>query len=220
MLVLSHRGHPGRPENTLDAFAAAVDLGADGIETDVRLSADGLPILFHDRVLRDGHAVASLTHAQLSATVGFHVPLLDEVLARWNRIVWNVEVKVPEAADAVADILARQKHRERFLVTSFWHNVVYDVARRVDVACGVLVDHHPATPDDALKLLPRHALIRTIVWDFEVVDAALLDVLRDGGIRSFAYGLRGPDEHRRAVGLGLAGVITDEPQLLRPHGAG
>src|SRR5262249_3557646 len=50
MLILGHRGyHATVPENTLEAFAQALALGADGIETDIRLSADELPILFHDR---------------------------------------------------------------------------------------------------------------------------------------------------------------------------
>ena len=51
MLLLAHRGyHLSVPENTMAAFAAAVALGVDGIETDVRLSRDGLPVIIHDRV--------------------------------------------------------------------------------------------------------------------------------------------------------------------------
>src|SRR5258708_4377063 len=81
MLILSHRGyHETVPENTLEAFEQAVALGVDGIETDIRLSADGLPILFHDRTTSDGRSVAALSRAELSELVGYPVPTLGEAL--------------------------------------------------------------------------------------------------------------------------------------------
>ncbi|MEK7843741.1 MAG: glycerophosphodiester phosphodiesterase family protein, partial [Pseudomonadota bacterium] len=55
MLVIAHRGfHAAVPENTLAAFEAAVTLGVNGIETDVRISRDGLPVLIHNRVIASG----------------------------------------------------------------------------------------------------------------------------------------------------------------------
>jgi glycerophosphoryl diester phosphodiesterase len=67
MLVLSHRGvRTHAPENTLAAFEAAIALKVDGIETDIRLSKDGIPILFHDRLTLDGQEVVSMTQAELS----------------------------------------------------------------------------------------------------------------------------------------------------------
>ena len=52
MLVIAHRGEHGAvPENTMAAFEAAVAVGVNGIETDVRISLDGLPVLIHDRVI-------------------------------------------------------------------------------------------------------------------------------------------------------------------------
>ena len=53
MLVLAHRGHHvEHPENTLAAFEAAVNLGADGIETDVQVTRDNVAVLFHDTVIQ------------------------------------------------------------------------------------------------------------------------------------------------------------------------
>jgi glycerophosphoryl diester phosphodiesterase len=58
MLVLSHRGyHKNLPENTLDAFQAALSLGVDGIETDGRLSRVGELVFCHDRVSPDSRKV-------------------------------------------------------------------------------------------------------------------------------------------------------------------
>src|SRR5262245_23592153 len=98
MLVLSHRGyHVSARENTLEAFDQAVTLGVDGIETDVRLSADGIPVLFHDRLVPGPRPVASLTHAELSHCANFEVPTLAQTLERFPNVLWNVEIKVPEA---------------------------------------------------------------------------------------------------------------------------
>ena len=56
MLILAHRGyHAAVAENTFEAFEAAIMAGVNGIETDVRLSRDGVPVLVHDRVMATGH---------------------------------------------------------------------------------------------------------------------------------------------------------------------
>lgn len=72
-LIIAHRGGSAHaPENTLAAFRAAVDAGADGIEFDVQLAADGVPVVIHDTDLRRTASVdkrvADLTSVQLSKT--------------------------------------------------------------------------------------------------------------------------------------------------------
>ena len=107
MQIFAHRGyHADVPENTLDAFDRAVNLGVDGIETDVRLDADGQAILFHDRLAPDGRAVSDLSRSELSDLVGYDVPTLDAALGRHVGVLWNLEIKTPTAADAtVAAVL-------------------------------------------------------------------------------------------------------------------
>ena len=68
--IVSHRGLSGdEPENTLEAIAASVARGVEAIEVDIRLTADGVPILFHDPSV-GGAVVARSTHAELAS----HVP--------------------------------------------------------------------------------------------------------------------------------------------------
>src|SRR5579864_277216 len=102
MLVISHRGyHVRAPENTLESFEAAIALGVDGIETDIRLSADQVPILFHDHLAPDGRDVASLSHAELTHAVGYAIPTLEQALqlpvAGKRDFLWNLEIKTPAA---------------------------------------------------------------------------------------------------------------------------
>jgi glycerophosphoryl diester phosphodiesterase len=93
MLVIAHRGeHSVVPENTMAAFEAAVAVGVNGIETDVRISLDGLPVLIHDRVIGSGQAVADLARREIEQAVGHEVPTLSEALEQFPGILWNVDI--------------------------------------------------------------------------------------------------------------------------------
>lgn len=213
MIVLSHRGdHRNEPENTLQAFEKAVTSGVDGIETDVRLSSDGLPILFHDRVAPNGREVAYVSRAELSEVVGYPVPTLDEALERFDSVLWNIEIKTPLAVDASKSIIREFSSSRHLLVTSFWHDIVEYFGQSAEVECGILVAHHPLSELSIQNLLPRH--INTIVWDYEVLDHALLQSTKKYSLRNFVYGTRTRDEHQHCAELGLDGIITDHPEFI------
>ncbi|HXO22360.1 MAG TPA: glycerophosphodiester phosphodiesterase [Thermoanaerobaculia bacterium] len=220
MLVLAHRGdYADCPENTLEAFERAAARGADGIETDVRLSRDGLPVLFHDRRAPDGREVAALTAAELAAAAGYPVPSLDQALTLFPDLLWNLEVKTPAAAGAALGLVERFRSSHRFLVSSFWHPLVLPFTRVAGVECALLLASRPASFEAFAGLFPRDGSIWTAVWDFEMLDPALLDQARALGFRSFVYGAQTADEHRRVAelgdqrDLGLAGLITDRLDL-------
>lgn len=91
-LVIAHRGsgpHGPEPENTLAAFAAAARLGADGVELDVRRSADGRLVVHHDARLPGGELVAETRYDDLPESI----PTLEEALDACQGFVVNVEVK-------------------------------------------------------------------------------------------------------------------------------
>jgi glycerophosphoryl diester phosphodiesterase len=224
MLVLAHRGlHTGHPENTLAAFEAAAALGVDGVETDVRLSRDGEAVLFHDRLAprsaTDGREVAALTHAELSAAVGYPVPTLEQALDRFPGLLWNVEIKTPAALArtlAVVGAAARSTGGvgRRFLVTSFWHPLVDPFTGLPGVECGLLFASRPASFEALAVHFPHDGRIWSAVWHWEVVDPGLLDQTAALGIRNYVYGVATDEEHAQCRDLPLAGVITDRPELL------
>ncbi len=88
--VFAHRGcTDGFLENTLEAFAEAKRLGADGVELDVRLTSDGALAIHHDPLIDGLGPVAGLTVPELPG----HVPLLADALAVCEGMVVNVEIK-------------------------------------------------------------------------------------------------------------------------------
>ena len=103
-LVLGHRGASAvSPENTVVAFERARDLGADGVELDVRRSRDGVLVVHHDPAIAGGHAIAELTWAELRAARP-DLATLDEALDACRGLVVNAEVKcLPWEPDADRD---------------------------------------------------------------------------------------------------------------------
>ncbi len=215
MYILAHRGyHADAPENTLDAFAAAVALGVDGIETDVRLSADNKLVIVHDRVSPKMRAVAELTHRELEVDAGYRVPLLAEVLDAFPAVLWNIEIKTPSAWPAAARVLAEFQRKRRLMVTSFRHEVVMQCAEELEIACGLLLAHRPLDVAGIIAGCLDYPRINAIVWDYNVVDEGVLRVVSAAGWRNYVYGAATLAEHTRSADLGLAGLITDHPHLM------
>jgi glycerophosphoryl diester phosphodiesterase len=142
-LVLAHRGAWDRaPQNSLGAVRRAAELGCDGVEIDVRRTADGRLVVVHDG--RVGwRSVRGLTHDEVQARMqAGQAPLLAEVLdaAGAAGLLVDVELKedgyVQEAMALVAGHLAA----DRYVVTSFRTRVLAQVKeQRPETRTGLLI---------------------------------------------------------------------------------
>ncbi len=108
MRIIGHRGaRAERPENTLDGFAHALGAGVAGIETDIAMTADFVPVLHHDAALADGRLICRTRRAELPA----HVPDLAAALALAPAGTWLLEVKTypdrPAESHAPAAVVER-----------------------------------------------------------------------------------------------------------------
>lgn len=218
MLVIAHRGyHAAVPENTLAAFEAAVVAGVSGIETDVRISRDGMPILLHDRVLASGLAANELTRKEIEQAAGHEIPTLDEALGHFPGILWNIEIKSMENLSLVLKVLRRHQARRRLVVTSFRHDLAAICASSLEVDCGLLLAHRPRSLHSILADFNRdgNPRVNHIVWDYEIVDGALLAQAAAEGFRNFVYGMITRAEHDHCRKLGVDGAITDYPLLMQ-----
>ena len=125
--LLAHRGLAvSAPENTIESFASAIDAGASYLETDVHASSDGIAMLAHDPVL-DRVAgvpgdVESLTAGELKELDlggGHRMPTLKEALDAFPLARFNIDVKSPRAAPAIASAVLAAGATQRVLITSF-----------------------------------------------------------------------------------------------------
>lgn len=214
MLILSHRGyHNGVPENTHEAFDRAIAMGVDGIETDIRMSGDGLPILFHDHFAPDGRKVDSLSRTELSGLVGYTVPTLESAIEKWDGVLWNLEIKTPAALEATVSIVSQLSASRRFLITSRVHNIVEQLSQRLDADFGIVIPRRLSN-FGTLSVTRFGNRINTIVWRFEVLDPELLAETTAGGMRNLVYGTRTRDEHQQCTQLKIDGIITDHPEYV------
>jgi glycerophosphoryl diester phosphodiesterase len=185
--VLSHRGRSGgEPENTLEAFAATVARGVDGIELDVRPTADGVLVVFHDSTV-DEIPVESLSFAELAARVPRLCTFAEALATIPAGCLLDVEIKVPGIETDVLHELALRRSLGEVVVTSFCDQVVarvkaLDPGVRVGLVLGRrrlrgeiglrLSEHFPArrlrrcradlvVPNERLL---RFGFLRRMVW--------------------------------------------------------
>jgi glycerophosphoryl diester phosphodiesterase len=218
--IWAHRGVTTlEVENTLAAFAAAVRLGIDGVELDVRATADGAPAILHDARLGDGRAIADVTVEELPD----HVPLLDAALDALGDLVVNIEIKAPRTiADAVVSEVGNRGIADRVVVSSFDLATV-DRVRKLDdtIPTGYLVA--PAHRRFATRSLgtcrshghpafhPHH----------RAVDARLIDAAHDAGIALNTWTVDNPDRIAQLAAAGIDAIVTNVPDVaLRVLGRG
>jgi glycerophosphoryl diester phosphodiesterase len=213
--VFAHRGCThGFVENTLDAFTEARRLGADGVELDVRLTADGALAVHHDAAIPGVGVIAELDVADLPA----HVPLLADVLAVCDPMVVNVEIKnAPQdpgwdEGEAVADLTAAAIEEagwtERVLVSSFQVATLRAVqAADGRLAVGALWGF-AADPGAALEEAVA-AGFRAVHPFVSSVTPDLVERAHSAGLAVNAWTVNAPDDLQAMVALGVDTVITD-----------
>lgn len=224
-LIIGHRGASAdAPENTLAAFALAREQGADGIELDVHLSADGWPVVIHDnRVERTTNGtgrVAHLTVAELQALAagaGQSIPTLDEVFEMLGPgFLYNVEIKGFGWRDtgieaAVADRIEAYHLANQTVVSSF--NALSVRRARRHLSRTTLV-----------ALIRERQISKLGHWlaaadgdhpHYTMVDEAYMAWARERGYRVHVWTVDDPAEARRLAGLGVHAIITNKPELVR-----
>lgn len=146
-LIMAHRGDSANvPENTMQAFEDAYQLGVDCLETDTHMTADGEFVLFHDpnvnRTTNGKGPIAKYTLAKLKALdagyyfdayhdfpyrgKGLQILTIDEVLPRFPKVRFNLDIKSrhPDAPAKLAKKLIELKVENRVVVGSFWQNQI------------------------------------------------------------------------------------------------
>lgn len=214
--IVGHRGWPSRyPENTLGGFIAAAEV-ADMVELDVRRSADGKLALAHDPTL--GGRIVSETQwsdlCQLDLGSGHSPALLDEVMAALPDTPIQLEVKnwpldPGFEPDHRLALETAGRARPGDLVTSFNPETLTAVRRSFpDVATGLAVPGAMAF-DEAVRLC-LDAGHRALVPEQSLIDKEL-----DLEVEVYPWTVNGPDRARELVELGVTGIITDDPGLMR-----
>ena len=230
-LVVAHAAAAGEaPANTLAGVRASL-AGADAIEIDLRLCADGAPVLLHDETLDRTTDLsgpvreASLARlARADAGGGEPVPALDEALALVaGRIAVFCELKVAPARraegetllDAVLDAI-RHRGAERWTELHSFDHALVERARRLAPDVGAAYIVPPAAAElDALCGRAAEQGIGALSLEHTAADAQAVATARRHGLLLRAWTADEPADWRRLADAGVDGIVTNRPAGLR-----
>lgn len=234
-LVIAHRGAARlAPENTLTAFRLAADLGADAVELDARLTADGEVVILHDKLLdrttNGSGLVSRRTLQELQALdaganfgpafAGERIPTLDQVFEEvGGRVLINLELKNYDSAfdrlvPAVTACVRAHGLQRRVLLSCFspislWSAflVAPEIPRALLLYAG--------QPRWMRAVFPRITFCQAHHPQDSMTDGHLLEALRRGGRRVNVWTVNSRGRMRELLGFGCDGLITDVPDMAR-----
>ena len=240
-LRFAHRGSRVLwPENTAEAFQGAVDLGYTYLETDVRITRDGVVVVFHDETLErttngagpvDRWDFADLQ--QLDAAywfdeadgyprrgTGVRVRALAEVFELWPEAHFNIDLKGPDLEWVVADLIKRHSMEHKTLIGSF---VDHRIARFRRITRGGVATS--AGPGSVLAMVtasrfgrnvPTRAQAYQLPFDYRSVpiDRRLIAAIHAAGAQLHTWTVNEAVDMHRLLDLGVDGIVSDRPDVL------
>jgi glycerophosphoryl diester phosphodiesterase len=214
-LRLAHRGDWREvPENTIAAFLAAIAVpGCDGIEFDVRASADDIPVVIHDETLMRVQGVNVRVDELTADALERHgVPTLEAVLAAVpHRAFLDVELK-GDPGRAAIDVLTagRGPGLERAVVSSFDHGTLQRVGRLVPLWPRWL--NAEALTDETIGMATQLGC-RGISVDWRAIDAHSFALARAAELDVAAWTVRSRPTYQRLERLGVNAICAEGPAL-------
>jgi glycerophosphoryl diester phosphodiesterase len=220
-LVIAHRGASATrpPGNTVEAFRAARDQGADWVELDVRRTADFALAVHHDAELADGRRLVDVEAVDLPP----EVPLLAAALEACDGMGVNVEIKnapVDPDWDATRRIADETVHQLRghdpssLLVTCFELGTIDRVRALAPALRTGYLAFDLEDPARAVRAAAEHGHATLNPWD-PYVTPELVRMANEAGLELHVWTVNDPTRMRELMDLGVAGIITDTPDVLR-----
>ena len=244
-IPFAHRGGAEElPENTIPAFAAAIDLGYRHLETDVHLSRDGVVMAFHDDVLdrvTDGRgAIGSLGAAEIEAADagyrfskdggstypwrgrGLRVPRLAELLEHWPEARINLDAKSDAVVAPLIALLRQMNAFDRVCVGSFSDARIARVRRLAEARVCTSMGPRAVTAARFASYTGRIPRLGADCLQIPVsnrgvrlVDHAMVRAAHRSGIAVHVWTIDDERQMELLLDLGVDGIMTDRPRLLR-----
>ncbi|MDE6426459.1 MAG: glycerophosphoryl diester phosphodiesterase membrane domain-containing protein [Ruminococcus sp.] len=226
--ITAHRGYSAvAPENTLPAFEEAVEIGADYIELDVQLTADGQLVVFHDKTIErttDGTGeLSQMTYRELqkfSAGKWFSddgefddvkISLLSEVLeCIGNDILLNIEIKnhgdVRKTAEKTVEVIEEYGIERSCYVTSFSYTALKTVKKiNPKIKTALIANVATSTSFSQLRYIDAVSL------NYIFVNSSIVNMAHQNGKRVFVWTVDRKSDIQHMIAMGVDNIITNRP---------
>ncbi len=232
-IVVAHRGASGiAPENTLSSFAEAIRSGAHFIEMDVQVTADGIPIVFHDKGLSrttNGSGFASkLTYEELQQFdsgnwfsekfTGEKIPTLEDVLESvQNKILVNIELKnlgtnpLPHI-EKIIKIIENFNYSDKVVISSFYYDQL-KIVKKIKSTIPTAIIRLPKDrllPSEIAKQFPFEGLVCNI----EELNNEIVDDAHQIGLFLGIYTVNNPSELEYVLKFDIKAIVTNFPEQI------
>lgn len=233
MINFAHRGASGRyPENTILAFEKALEFGANGIETDVQMTKDGILVLMHDEMVNrttDGIGfVKDYTFSEIKKLdagsyfskeyVNEKVPSVEELLlmVKGKNIILNFEIKnniieYQKIEEKLLDIIYRYGMQRNVIISSFNHYSMVKIKKlSSEIKTGLLYMENLYCPSKYAKYVGAEALHPY----YYSLDKEIVKEVKQEGILINTFTVNDTNYMKYLIELGVDGIITNYPEKL------
>lgn len=236
-LVIAHRGaRREAPENTIPAFERAMEMGADGIECDIMLTADHVPVISHDdrieklsTTFRHIHKTPYKSLATIDVGsrfserfTGTRIPTLSDLLSlfRPTSMLLNLELKMqPQKPNGIEKIVADTVHEfnmdDQVIISSFSPMILWRMKQIAPHLRRALLTEPKAFFFLHMRFFARVLQVWGIHPSLSAIDRKLIEVARKEDWQVMTWTLNSPAAFAQALKLDVDGIITDDPPLLQ-----
>ena len=229
LAVMAHRGGSlEAPENTLESFKYALDIGSDIIETDIQLSSDGIPYIFHDDDLKRIPGIEKNFNELLASEIDelnifddCKIPTLEETLKQFPNTKFQIDFKTDEVVDPAIEIINKLPNiKKNLCVASFSSQRLQKIKSKLsDVTYSM-------GPHEVLKLLLKSfgvyrgeisgdcLQIPIYRYGIKIVTRRFVDFCKRENIKISVWTINSIEEMDYLIDLDVDGIITDKPKAL------
>ena len=229
LAVMAHRGGSlEAPENTLESFKYALEIGSDIIETDIQLSFDGIPYIFHDDDLKRIPGIEKNFNQLLASEIDelnifddCKIPTLEETLKQFPNTRFQIDFKTDEVVDPAIEIINKLPNiKKNLCVASFSSQRLQKIRSKLsDVTYSM-------GPHEVLKLLLKSfgvyrgeisgdcLQIPIYRYGIKIVTRRFVDFCKRENIKISVWTINSIEEMDYLIGLDVDGIITDKPKAL------
>ena len=228
LAVLAHRGGSIESyENTLHSFEYSKSIGCKYIETDVQISSDGIPYIFHDeslkRILGDDIIFSSLSSQDIDSIKIFDthsIPKLEDAHTQFPDLFFQIDVKTDEVAIPALNIITKLNAEDRVCIASFNSERlerIRNINSNICISMG---------PKEILRLLlASFGLYKKPIqgdclqipiyqYGLKLVTKRFVNFAHSRGLKIIVWTINDNKTFKKLIDLNVDGIITDKPKLL------